>query len=633
MKKIVVPISFLLASLAFGQVRQHTVQPKETIYRLSKEYGVTQEELKKANPFLYERVLQIGDVLTIPGQVAQESQDLETPQIENYEDDDFFYRTTLPKETLYGLSKEYNIDQNVIISLNPYIKERGLQIGDVVRLPKPKNQATQKKQATADGMYEVKAGDTVYSIAKAHRLDVADIYAANKDVQVDGLKVGSYIRIPEKKTVTIEKDWFQHQVQKDETIFGLMRKYSVTLDELLKHNPELSGGLRAGMTLNVPMEKGAQLEEVSVVDATETPKEKAPTKSSDASKDNEINIAWFMPFYLDQPNAHKGERKVAQEFYMGAQVALDELVKKGRKVNVKVVDTQNNIDKLNQFLNSPEVKKYDAIVGPFYQNLLEHTAEKLQRQNIAIFSPIVNTGKLENYENLYLAEPRDEYAADIIAEEIGGSYTGQTIKILTTQQEKGIANYLAEQLRKKYKNPPIEIVYNAEDLALKESPNSTPDNKKYIPEIAVLASENENLGRKFVDVITEQNPNDINGYSVYFVLALDVFSKKNVPTINKLKNIGFTYTAKRMINGFGDSEKQILAQFEDKYCQKPTKYMALGYDIVYDVIDRMDESGNISNFDMKRNETRLSGKIGYQKADTGQAKVNKQIRIIRLYNQ
>ena len=58
--------------------------------------------------------------------------------------------------------------------------------------------------------------------------------------------------------------------------------------------------------------------------------------------------------------------------------------------------------------------------------------------------------------------------------------------------------------------------------------------------------------------------------------------------------------------------------------------MAIGYDIVTDVLDRMDQNGKISDFDARRSETRLSSKFGYEKVEDGNAKINKELRLIRL---
>lgn len=638
MKKMILPLFFLISGLMLGQTRTHKVQAKETVYGLSKKYNITQEALKKANPFLYNRELQIGDLLEIPGDENQitETEEvmippkMDTPKLENYQDGEFYYRVIKPKENLYSLAKEYKTSQKTIKSLNPFVEQRGLQVGDVLRIPKEK---VLTNQENPKGLHKVKAGETVYTIAKENNLEPADIYAANRDLQKDGLIANEYIKIPKKKQITFENSQFKHQVQPKETIFSILRKYDITLTELLESNPELSNGLKSGMTLEIPMVKGAKVAELSVEKINKIDR----NGGYDASKDDQINIALVLPLYLNQPNSFKGERQVAKEFYMGAQVALDELIKRGKKVNVKVVDSENSTTPLDQFIKSNEIYKYDALIGPFFQDGLLYVAQTLEQLNLPIFSPVVNTKSLEEFKNIYLPTPRDQYSADIIAEEIAKRYQGEPIQLLTTNQEKNLAEYLKSKLEKLLKTKKIEIITNAERIELDKEMVTGKDeygNDTQVeiakPAIAVLVSEDNLVGRNYVSRVLSQDLDKIKGYSVFFVPSLDVFDVSNVSTINKLKKINFVYTASQMINSFGQSEKEILSTFNKKFCQSPTKYMAMGYDIMFDVVDRMNRNGFISDFDAKRVETRLSGKFSYEESAKGKAKQNKAIRIIRL---
>lgn len=635
MKKFFVSLSLAFMSLAFAQEMKHSVQPKETIYGISKKYGVTQQQLKNANPFLNSRGLQVGDVLVIPSKNNAKTDVLEvqeTVPVQDSEDENFYYIVIKPKESVYRLAKKYKVSQETINSLNPFIKERGLQVGDVVRVPKKDSPSVTSSKPTVEGLYHVKAGDTVYSIAQANGVSEADIYAANKKVQVEGLRAGSYIRIPDTHTankVTIEKNWFKYKVGKNETVFSILAKYDITLEELLENNPDLKD-LQPGMVILVPVQKGANIKTYA-----EVSNQKESVKSVQAEKDGEINLALMLPFYLNAPEHYTGERKVAQDFYKGARVALDELIKSGKKINIKIVDAQNDPAILSSFYNSPEIDKYDAIIGPFYQDMLEFTAQRLEKKGIPVFSPVVSSDRLSAYSNMYMATPRDEHAADILVAEIVKKYRGEKIKILTTKEEQKIADYLSAELADNLKKANIEIVYSPDNLALVEEKKSVQSNNggvaeviKFQPEIAILASENNWLGNQFVKTITSQSPEDITGFSLYFVTALDVFDASNARNVEALKKIGFTYTSSRMINSYGANEKRILQAFEDKYCEKPTKYMAIGYDVVYDVVDRMDKNGKIT--DAKRSETRLSSKFGYDKAENGKAKINKEIRVIRL---
>lgn len=633
MKKLFVSICLILSFSAFAQVITHTVEAQETVYGISTLYGITQQELKDANPFLNERMLQIGDVLTIPGQVAPESSTLPQDQIADYEDKDYYYRVIQPKETLYSLSTKYDVTQEIIKNLNPFIETRGLQVNDVVRIPKKQvsNDQTEEEIQVPDGMHLVLAGETVFTISQNYNLEMADIYAANRNLQTEGLKAGELIRIPEKKSVSIPEgeSYFEHNVVKDETVFSLLRRYEIGLEELIELNPELENGLQRGMVLRIPLQQSAILEEAPVFITT----------TGRNFSDNEINIAMLMPFYMDTPNSNQGERSVAQDFYMGGQIALEQLIKTGIKVNVEVIDIHRDRQALDAFLESPEFDKVDAIIGPFFEDMIAHTALKLENTDVPVFSPLINSKSLEAYKNLYLTTPRNEFAADLIVEEVAKAYNGkQEIMILTNADNENIATYTQNKILERFKNAEIIITKNPNDLKLKvESRNATTDdegkeveNIVYKPRIVILAADNNSLGNQFVNIITEQDPNAITGFSLFFVPAMDVFDTGNSKNINALKNMGFTYTASRMVNSFGDTEKQIIANFQDAYCTLPTRYMSIGYDLVYDVIERMDRSGKISEFDARRSETRLSSKFGYQKIGDSQAKMNTEFRIIRL---
>lgn len=633
MKKLLVSLCLILSIYTFSQVTTHTVQAQETVYGISTLYGISQQELIDANPFLNERVLQIGDVLNIPGQVSPDISTLPQEEISDHEDDEFYYRVIKPQENLYRLSTEYNVSQEIIKNLNPFIETRGLQVNDVVRIPKKQTSSEQAEEVVQvpEGMHLVLSGETVYSISQLYNLEMADIYAANRNLQTEGLKTGELIRIPKSKSVSIPEgeSYFEHSVVKNETVFSLLRRYEIGLEELIALNPELENGLKDGMTLKIPLDQSAILEEAPVF----------VTTSGKNFRDNEINIAMLMPFYLDYPNSNHGERSVAQDFYMGGQIALEQLIKSGVKVNVEVIDIHRNKEALDAFLESPSFENVDAIIGPFFEDMLAYTAIKIEKTDVPIFSPLINAKGLESYKNLYLSVPRNEFAADLIVEEMAKAYNGkQQVMILTNSDNEDIANYTREKFLERFRNAEVSITKNPNDLALDvDNRTTTTDdegneivNITYKPRLVVLAADNNQLGSQFVDIITQQDPTAITGFSLFFVPAMDVFDTENTKNINALKKMGFTYTASRLVNTFGESEKQIISNFQDAYCSIPNRYMSIGYDLVYDVVERMDRSGRITEFDAKRSETRLSSKFGYQKIGDSEAKLNTEFRIIRL---
>lgn len=127
-----------------GNPAKHKVMPGETLSSISRKYGVTVDEIKNANSNLLARGLQSGQVIEIPGSdssdvtptAVHEAQATAAP-IETSSDHTVEH-IVQPKETLYSISKKYNVTVDQIQQLNEKSLAHGLQAGQVI-LIKPNN--------------------------------------------------------------------------------------------------------------------------------------------------------------------------------------------------------------------------------------------------------------------------------------------------------------------------------------------------------------------------------------------------------------------------------------------------------------------------------------------------------------
>ena len=95
----------------------HKVLPKQTLYSLSKQYGVRQDDIIRYNPQAATG-LRAGEVLRIPKpediyqdrKAAKQQEDLSVK---------YLIHRVQPKETLYAISKQYAVEMNDILRLNP----------------------------------------------------------------------------------------------------------------------------------------------------------------------------------------------------------------------------------------------------------------------------------------------------------------------------------------------------------------------------------------------------------------------------------------------------------------------------------------------------------------------------------
>jgi len=112
----------------------HKADPKETLYSISRKYKVTVDELNKSNPEL-STGLKVGQILRIPykGTVVAVSNAAETSSTSASSGSAAGTHTVEPKETLYSLSRKYNVSVNEIKKANPGLTD--LKVGQTINIP------------------------------------------------------------------------------------------------------------------------------------------------------------------------------------------------------------------------------------------------------------------------------------------------------------------------------------------------------------------------------------------------------------------------------------------------------------------------------------------------------------------
>lgn len=128
---------------------EHIVEAKETLYSLSKKYGVSADEIKLSNEQIAVSGLQIGMIVKIPGtkKIASNESSIgstKTPVAEvskPQEKEVVSQAQTVthivePKETLYSLSKKYGVTVDELIKQNQALLANGLKIGQTLTISK-----------------------------------------------------------------------------------------------------------------------------------------------------------------------------------------------------------------------------------------------------------------------------------------------------------------------------------------------------------------------------------------------------------------------------------------------------------------------------------------------------------------
>lgn len=116
--------------------------------------------------------------------------------------------------------------------------------------------------------HTVEAGETIYSISRAYKIDINSLYRLNPDAQ-EGLAVGQVLVVPVGPQVQEQEVEFKkHRVKRRETLKQIAQKYGVTEEDIKKYNKQLySKAPKKGEKLRIPIfpkqQDGGVAEEVT----------------------------------------------------------------------------------------------------------------------------------------------------------------------------------------------------------------------------------------------------------------------------------------------------------------------------------------------------------------------------------
>lgn len=319
-------------------------------------------------------------------------------------------------------------------------------------------------------IYEVQKSEGWYRISKKFNISQTELKQANPD-KVGGLKLGDKLRIPIKPTpkTTTEKpqdNYIRHKLQPKETLYGLSKRYGVSIDEIVKLNPETSKRMAIGTELIIPViaqtpapatvenataPQKVEAEEPLTSDAKSTSQSLTQQNTEvistlpaieTASQDSiqmipgelPIRIAFLLPFMLDAPTQDASADKFI-EFYEGALLAIEDAKKQGVNIEVHAFDIEKNDIKIQMILNRPEMKLMDAIIGPAYPTQVEYASTFAFDNKINTFIPFTSeVPALQINPYLYQFNTPVEYEAASITRAVLAVKSSPTVIMLNTPE-------------------------------------------------------------------------------------------------------------------------------------------------------------------------------------------------------
>jgi membrane-bound lytic murein transglycosylase D len=175
---------------------RHRVQPGETLSGIAARYGVSVDDIQTANSLSSPKLLQAGAWLIVPsngpGARTAARPTPGAPFSGNYQ--------VKTGDTLSEIARQHNVTVTVLRQANNLESPESLKIGAWLKVPSTPAQAGPAPKITATRQHQVRAGDTLSSIAAQYRVTVEALQKANGIRSPKSLQIGAYLKIPSSAT-------------------------------------------------------------------------------------------------------------------------------------------------------------------------------------------------------------------------------------------------------------------------------------------------------------------------------------------------------------------------------------------------------------------------------------------------
>jgi LysM repeat protein len=561
-----------------------------------------------------------------------------------------YYQYVVEKgEGFYSISKKFGVNKEELLSNNPSVQD-GLKVGQAILIPVKENvtpppsspsstsPSTESSSPKTFLNHTVEINETVFSISRTYNVNIDTVYKYNPETR-SSLKRGTIVRIPENSKKNIEKHevvketpkpkYTLHTVQEGETLYGISKKYNVTVAQILSANPTIANEvIIKGDVLKIPQGK-----EVNVTQTIPTKKTDSLSIASKkgqkifATKKSDVKVAFLLPFMLNSGKPDPAADKFV-EFYQGALMAADSLKKQGLSLDIYVYDTDRSEKNIQDILAKPELKTVDLIIGPAYTVHVKPVAEFAKQNNIKLIIPFSSKTD-ETFSNpfVYQCNTNQNVIDEQTAKGFVKTFKGKNIIVLTFKDgaqdsKKQFYNILQKELKDQnvaYKS----LVY---------------DNVKIEDINKLMVTNNEN-----VVLLLTTNPATLSKVMPILNTITTDFSLFGFPEwlqLTKTQEDIFVHDTYIYSSFYIDYNNQQTHTFFREYAhlfgeetiKSIPHYNLLGYDITFYFINGIRKYGKTLDANTDNNTKTLQTKFRFEKVNDNGGYMNESLFLIKYKN-
>lgn len=494
----------------------------ESIYDIAAKLGVTKDYIIKNNPDAADGISN-GMILYFPVENSGNAVTTETVNAAATND----VHVVEQGETLYGLAKKYGVTVDALINSNPG-SENGIKIGQ--KLVIPTASAANASQQVANAFnnsssspitqpqdvevvyHNLKEGESIFSLAKQYNSSIEGIITANPGLKPDQYIPGANVKVVSNSALPFIYERtgrrnYKYEAKRGETFASIAKDNGISEAELKAANPDLKK-VKKGRTLVLPKPFTERVNgEMATIPIEELRNYYEPRLQDLYDNlvakrlENEVNIALVLPFQLHK-SAPPKQAYLYTDYYKGFLLAMDSVSRiTDKHINLKVYDTQHNLNVTDSILALPELKTMNMIIAP---------SEPQQLARINAFGkangvPVMNcfTTKNEDYlDNPYVYQvntPTNEMMHNVMRW-FDEQFKGYNVIFLnaSSEEDKEMFEHMRTHInRKKYQTATINV---SGDLTYNDISNQMNPGSKYV---FIPSSGDKTLVKKYIKALKE----------------------------------------------------------------------------------------------------------------------------------
>ena len=500
----------------------------ESIYGIAAKLGITKDEIIKNNPDAADGITS-GMRLYFPAEV-EDANTVTSNVTELKTQNSALQHDVKQGETLYGLAKTYGTTVDELIALNPG-SENGIKIGQKLMIPSSRTNeqisvnadkqvhdafSQNTPQATQPGsdatFLTINDGEDIYSIAKQYNASVESILTNNPGLNPDEYVTGTKIKVVPNTALPFNYERmsrrnYKYEVQRGETYASIAKANGITEEELKAANPDLKK-VKKGKIITLPKPYAEQvIGEMATIPVDELRAYYQPRINDlyeslvQKRLDSEVNIALVLPFQLHK-SAPPKQAYLYTDFYKGFLLALDSVSHISDKhINLKVYDTQHNLNVTDSILSLPELKAMNMIIAPSEPQQLARINAFGKANGVNVMNCF--TTKNEDYlDNPYVYQvntPTNEMMHDVMRW-FDEAFKGYNVVFLNdaSENDKEMFEHMRNHInRKKYSTTTINV--NG-DLTYDDISNQMDPGSKYV---FIPSSGDKALVKRFIKALKQ----------------------------------------------------------------------------------------------------------------------------------